>query len=121
MSDFPRLRTGAVMQYPAERKTQYGTFVTRYVDGAEQRYSERAEPIQTWVIQLNLLSDEEMFRLQEFFMEQEGAASGFRFVDPWNGVAYENCVCGEPDFRWEWLDEDRSRGRLLIRNGARTS
>lgn len=109
------------MQYPAERKTRFSTFVTRFLDGSEQRCPERKQPLYVWVIQLNLLSDDEMFRLQEFFMDQEGSAGMFRFVDPWDGTDYDDCICAEPSFRWEWLEEDRSRGRLLIRNGARSA
>jgi len=121
MSEFPKLRTGAVMQYPAQRQARFDTFVTRYLDGSEQRFAQRSNPLFVWSIQLNLLSDQEMFRLQEFFMDLEGSAGVFRFIDPWDGTAYDDCFCADPEFTWEWLEEDRSNGMLHIRNGAKQS
>ena len=38
MSDFPKLRTGVVAQYPATRELRFSTSVTSFLDGSEQRY-----------------------------------------------------------------------------------
>ena len=121
MNEFPKLRTGAVLQYPAERTSRFGTFVTRFLDGTEQRFAESREPVRFWAIRLNLLTDDEVLRLQNFFLEQQGSASGFHFVDPWSGNEYENCFCADPTFLWQWLEEDRSQAQLLIRSGGRTA
>ena len=40
MNEFPKLKTGAVAQYPAQRTTRYSTHVMRFMDGSEQRYRE---------------------------------------------------------------------------------
>lgn len=35
---FPTLKTGATLQYPAQRATAFSTDVVRFVDGSEQRF-----------------------------------------------------------------------------------
>ena len=39
MSDFPILKTGAVIQYPAEKATSFSTEVLRFVDGRALYFS----------------------------------------------------------------------------------
>ena len=38
MSEFPPLKTGAVMQYPAQKEARFSTTVVRFTDGSEQRF-----------------------------------------------------------------------------------
>ena len=91
MSTFPALKTGAVMQYPAQRSLQFATLALQFVDGSEQRFRGYAAPLHRWVVQLTLLDQSELDGLQEFFRGLEGAAQNFAFTDPANGTNYPSC------------------------------
>ena len=91
MAHFPTLKTGAVAQYPSDRAREYSTLVQEFLDGSEQRSPQYGAPLRRWMVRLDLLDEAEMFRLEEFFVEQGGAAGGFAFTDPWDGTTYPNC------------------------------
>ncbi len=91
MSTFPVLASGAIAQYPAERAEGFSTNSFVFVDGQEQRNTEFAAPLKRWFIRLDHLTEDEMFRLEEFFLDQGGASGSFSFMDPWDGVEYSNC------------------------------
>jgi phage-related protein len=91
MSTFPTLKTGAVMQYPAQRGLEFSTTVLQFVDGSEQRFRSYQAPLRRWVIQLSQLDQSESHHLQEFFREIAGAAQNFEFTDPWDGMNYPSC------------------------------
>src|SRR5689334_6796994 len=110
MSDFPKLRTGAVLQYPAKRRLINRTQTFRYLDGAEQRYAEWGQTKRTWRIELQLLTDDELRRLQDFFLELQTSAGSFRFTDPWDGDAYSGCTFADSRFVWRAEEEGRGRG-----------
>jgi Conserved hypothetical protein 2217 (DUF2460) len=91
MSTFPTLKTGAVMQYPAQRGIAFSTIALQFIDGAEQRFCNYPSPLHRWVIQLGLLDQMELQQLQEFFRGVAGAAGSFAFTDPWDGMVYPTC------------------------------
>ncbi len=91
MSTFPTLKTGAVMQYPAQRGVAFSTTALQFVDGSEQRFCNYQAPLYRWVIQLNLLDQSELQEFQEFFRTIAGPAGNFAFTDPWNGTSYPSC------------------------------
>jgi len=91
MSAFPRLKTGAVMQYPAQRVVAFSTTAVRFVDGSEQRFRNYQAPLHRWVIQLSLLDQSELHQLQEFFRGTAGSAGNFAFTDPRDGTNYASC------------------------------
>lgn len=91
MSEFPRLKTGAVLQHPAGWSHEPQTCVLRFVDGTEQRFRERREALRKWIIRLDLLDEEEAKRLEEFFASQRGRSGSFAFTDPWDGTRYPHC------------------------------
>jgi hypothetical protein len=91
MSAFPTLKTGAVLQYPAQRATYLSTPVLRFVDGSEQRFRGYATPLHRWIVRLDLLDEVEVHQLREFFRIQGGAGGTFAFTDPWDGANYPNC------------------------------
>jgi hypothetical protein len=94
MSTFPTLKTGAVMQYPAQRGVQFSTVALQFVDGSEQRFRSYQTPLHQWTIQLSLLDQAELQELQEFFRSLEGRAEDFTFTDPWDGTTYSSCSLG---------------------------
>ena len=72
MSTFPTLKTGAVMQYPAQRGVEFSTTALQFVDGSEQRFCNYQAPLHRWVIQLSLLDQSELQEFQEFFRGDRG-------------------------------------------------
>jgi len=93
MSQFPILRTGAVMQYPARMDVSFSTSVIRFMDGSEQRFRLYQAPLHRWIIQLELLDEGELSQLREFFRDQN--CQSFAFTDPSDGVVYSSCSIGD--------------------------
>jgi hypothetical protein len=91
MSTLPTLKTGAVMQYPAQRGLQFSTTALQFVDGSEQRFCNYQALLHRWVIQLSLLDQSELQEFQEFFRGIAGPAGDFAFTDPWDGTNYPSC------------------------------
>jgi hypothetical protein len=116
MAVFPKLTTGAVTQYPCGRRSSYSTFVTRFVDGAEQRFRELKAPVRRWVIQLSQLSAYEIGAIEELFVAEQGQFGSFTFVDPWDGVEYPNCSFDGDIFSTIASSESNSDIHLVIRN-----
>jgi hypothetical protein len=115
MSRLPLLKTGAILQYPAERHVRYRTDVLEFVDGTAQAYRDYPGPLRRWVIQLNLLDPAEIRSLEEFFHETQGSFGTFSFVDPGEQVEYENCSFESSTLQFEMTDETRGRGVLVVR------
>ena len=109
MAIFPLLQTGAVAQYPLERRVRSATQIVRFLDGSEQKYRGLAGPLHAWRVQLDLLSDVERAAVDAFFVTQQGAAQTFSFTDPWDGAVYPNCRVGGDDLRSMELNELRSK------------
>lgn len=91
MGSFPALKTGAVLQYPAQKQIRFSTQVVRFIDGSEQRFQLYQTALHRWMIRLDLLDQVELHQFQEFFRTQSGAAQSFAFTDPWDGTNYPNC------------------------------
>src|SRR5712691_13004151 len=91
MSDFPTLKTGAILQYPDQKAVRFSAVVLRFTDGAEQRFRDYQAPLRRWQIRLDLLDDTELHLLREFFRAQSGATGTFTFRDPWDSSVYPNC------------------------------
>lgn len=115
MSEFPKLKTGAVAQYPASRVAAYGTDVFRFVDGSEQRYRICGTPVRRWVIRLEQLDETEIAKLQEFFASAQGRFGSFSFEDPWEGTVHQDCSLESDEFSIELLGEGRGRLALVVR------
>lgn len=115
MSDFPVLKTGAVIQYPAEKATGFSTQVLRFVDGSEQRFRDFGAPLRRWTIRLDLLDETELSSFRNFFRTQRGAAGTFSFTDPWDGTTYDNCSLESDEMLEDFLDQGRCRTMLIVR------
>jgi phage-related protein len=115
MSDFPTLKTGAVLQYPAQKAIRFSTQVLRFADGAEQRFREYQGALRRWTIRLDLLDGAELHVLREFFRSQGGAAESFAFTDPWDGTRYQNCSLETEDMAEELADELKGKTALTVR------
>jgi hypothetical protein len=91
MSDFPLLKTGALAQYPFERRLEYATEVLRFLDGTEQRFRQRGEAGRRWVLRLSLLDEDELAKIEAFFQTEQGRTGSFAFTDPCDGQTYADC------------------------------
>jgi len=115
MSQFPILKTGAVMQYPARKDVQFATTVVRFMDGSEQRFRLYPAPLHSWRIELSLLDESELHQLREFFRQQEGAFGSFGFTDPWTGTNYPACSLQSDSMNDSLLDVSNGKASLVIR------
>lgn len=116
MNEFPTLKTGAVLQYPAGKSLKCVTRVTRFIDGTEQRFREFSAPVQYWAIRLDLLTEQEMRQVQDFHESKQGRYGSFSFVDPWDGTEYANCSFEQDQLALEYQEEGRGQLSLVIRN-----
>jgi hypothetical protein len=114
MDMFPVLKTGAVIQYPAERELRFSTQVFEFIDGSEQRFRDYALGLRRWVVRLDLLDPGELQSLISFF-DDAAAVTNFLFTDPWDGVVHPNCVVEGQELKTELLGEWMGRTELIIR------
>ena len=114
MSTFPTLKTGATLQYPAQRATEFSTDVVQFVDGSEQRFRGYQTPLKRWNVRLDLLDETELHTLREFFRTQSGAAEDFSFTDPWDGTVYPSCSLGGNDIGEELDDPQQGKTTLTV-------
>jgi hypothetical protein len=118
MATFPKLRTGAVAQYPAVREVRHATEVHRFLDCREQRYRDRTAAQKRWVIELGQLDETETARLARFFEEQQGRLGTFEFEDPWTGTVIPACRFGEDRFPMVEECESRCAVRVTVEEAA---
>lgn len=98
MPNFPTLKTGAITQYPATLKTNFGTTrVVEFLDGTSQRYSMGAAPLRQWHLQADLLDARENALLADFL--STNAAGTFSFTDPFSGTSVPQCVLHGPEIQ----------------------
>jgi hypothetical protein len=95
---FPKLSSGAVMQYPATAVISQAAQVIRFLDGQDQRYLTRGRASRRWLIKLDLLTDSEAAALESFFQQHAGSYTAFEFPDPFTGTAIPNCRFGSDLF-----------------------
>jgi hypothetical protein len=105
MDQFPKLRTGAVAQYPSARERHFANEVVRFLDNSEQRYRDAGTPRRRWVIRLSRLDEGEMAELANFFHKQQGRLGLFDFEDPWTGAVVNDCRFDQDQFRSEAVAE----------------
>lgn len=98
MAQFPKLKTGAVAQYPAVREQRFSTEVKKFLDCTEQRYRDFPSAKRRWIIALEKLDETETARLASFFDQQQGRLGVFEFEDPWTGTVVAQCRFGEDRF-----------------------
>jgi hypothetical protein len=114
MSTFPRLKSGAVLQYPTERRLKHPVRILPFVDGGEQRYPLFNKPRRRWVVSMDLLDDQEAGRVDEFVRSQAALGEVFQFEDPWDGTLHEKCRLKGAGVDLQCTGPDRSRVRIEI-------
>ncbi len=114
MATFPKLKTGAVAQYPLARRAQFQNQIVRFLDGTDQRYRDSAGARLEWEIELSRLDDSEMAAVEEFFRANQGAFGRFEFIDPWDGQVYDNCSIADDVLQLATLAETGGNTRLTV-------
>lgn len=114
MATFPKLKTSAVVQYPADKMLAFKNCVVRFLDGEEQRYRESADALHRWGIRLNELDETEMAAIDEFFRSNQGRLGSFAFTDPWDGTSYPNCSLSSDEMDLISTGEMRGRTSLMV-------
>jgi Conserved hypothetical protein 2217 (DUF2460) len=114
MAQFPKLKTGAVAQYPIVREARLRNDGVRFLDGSYQRYRDAGAVRRRWTIQLDVLEEGEMASMEEFFLAVQGAYTTFTFTDPWDGHDYENCRLESDEVGLVALEELRGSTTLTV-------
>jgi hypothetical protein len=112
---FPRLKTNAVMQYPASRAFRFNNTMLRFLDGTQQCYREGKDALRSWPIRLDLLDETELASLQTFFLMNQGRFGSFSFVDPWDDAEYPDCSLDQDSFEFVLLGEMRAQTVLVVK------
>ncbi len=118
MALFPTLKTTAVTQFPSGRSLSYATEVLRFLDGTEQRFRRAGTPVSRWEISLSRLDARELTAVREFFLNQQGRYGSFEFMDPWDGIEYQDCSFEEDELELTLDGERTSSTKLTIRKGV---
>jgi hypothetical protein len=97
MSSFPKLKSGAIMQWPAARELRFSTEVLEFADGSEQRFRHFSHLVRRWIVELNQLDEEDLTTMEVFYAQQQGGFGTFSFTDPWDGTVYATCQFDHSD------------------------
>jgi len=114
MATFPKLKTGAVAQYPASKSLHFQNQTVRFLNGEEQRYRDAAGPLRQWTIRLSEIDESEMAAFEQFFEDNQGRFGNFEFTDPWDGTRYANCSISGDDLTLGSSAEMRTKISLTI-------
>jgi hypothetical protein len=88
---YPQLPTGALAQFPAQKRRQMRTLVNTAADGTVIKLADPGAAIVEWQLKYAALSDAELATLLQFFAAAEGTLNNFTFVDPTaNLLAWSN-------------------------------
>jgi hypothetical protein len=79
---YPQLLTGALAQFPIEKRQHTRTVVTRAADGHDWKLPDPAGGATEWHLTYTDLSDDEAHSLSQFFEAAEGRLRSFTFLDP---------------------------------------
>jgi hypothetical protein len=91
MLTYPQLATGALSQFPVQKRHSYRTLVNTAADGTVVKLADSGAETVEWQLKYMALSDAELSALIQFFTAAEGSLNGFTFLDPiGNLLAWSN-------------------------------
>jgi hypothetical protein len=79
---YPQLPSGALAQFPVQRRRRFRTLVNSAADGSAVKLGDAGAATMEWQLEYRGLSDSELGALQQFFAAAEGTLNSFTFVDP---------------------------------------
>ena len=115
MLQFPVLKTGAVAQYPLTLKLSYRADIVWFLDGSEQRFRNAPSILHQWEIALDLLDEQEMGEIEQFFLSALGSDETFAFTDPASQTVYPNCSIIEDSIELDYVAPLLGKTKLSIR------
>src|SRR5581483_1675491 len=107
---YPQLTTGAVSQFPAQKRRKLRTVVNALGDGSSIKLADPPGELTEWQLQYAGLSDQEALALEQFFESVEGSLGVFTFLDP---TANLFSWSGQLDHR-EWAGSRRRDERVEL-------
>ena len=85
---FPQLSTGAVGQYPIQKRRLSRTVVNEALGGARVKLPDPNASAVEWTLDFQALSDNERDALAQLFGAVEGQLSDFTFLDPTDNLLF---------------------------------
>src|SRR5450759_2840394 len=82
MPAYPQLGSGALSEFPVQKKRRARTVVNRAADGSTIKLAVPTGEVTEWQLTYTDLGDEEAAALRAFFVAAEGTLNGFTFLDP---------------------------------------
>src|SRR5260370_15522646 len=79
---FPQLSTGALAQYPIQKRRLSRTVVNEALGGARVKLADPNASAVEWTLDFQTLSDNERDALAQLFGDVEGQLGDFTFLDP---------------------------------------
>ena len=79
---YPQLATGALSQFPVQKRRRLRTVANTSLDGRPIKLTDPGAEITEWQLAYAGLTDDEVAALQEFFAATEGTLNSFTFLDP---------------------------------------
>jgi len=79
---YPQLATGALSQFPVQKRRRLRTVVNTSLDGRAIKLTDPGAETTEWQLAYAGLTDDEVAALQEFFAATEGTLNSFTFLDP---------------------------------------
>jgi hypothetical protein len=79
---YPQLATGALSQFPVQKRRRLRTVVNTSLDGRPIKLADPGAEVTEWQLAYAGLTDAEAAALQQFFAATEGSLNGFTFLDP---------------------------------------
>lgn len=112
---FPRLKTGALTQYPTAQELTRPVETVRFLDMGRQAYGDSRDSLRRWRLRLNLLDESELATVVEFFAAMRGSLGRFDFEDPATGGVVANCRFDEDELTLTSSDELNGKTVLTVR------
>lgn len=84
---YPQLASGAMAQFPVQKRVQARTVMNALADGSSVKLVDAPGATMEWQLKYAGLSDAELAALQAFFAATEGSLNGFTFLDPTGNLA----------------------------------
>jgi hypothetical protein len=79
---YPQLATGALSQFPVQKRRSLRTVVNTSMDGRPIKLADPGAETTEWQLAYAGLTDSEVAALQQFFAAAEGTLNSFTFLDP---------------------------------------
>jgi hypothetical protein len=92
---YPQLASGALSQFPVQKRRRRRTVVNTAADGTSVKLADAAAEETEWQLQYSELSDAELGVLRQFFANTEGSLNSFTFLDPTGNLFATSDQLGE--------------------------